>query len=75
MPKTAAEIAGLPRLDTVGVKDVADAAGVSPECVLSRCRRWLQNPRARGGLPYLSQFGRPYRILRDDALRFMGFKP
>lgn len=69
--RTPAQVAGLPRLETVDAKALADAAGVSVETVWRRCKLWEKKPRDRRALPYVRALGRPYRIKKADALRFL----
>jgi hypothetical protein len=71
MSRTAAECAGLPRLSTVEAKALADAAQVSVETIWRRCRLWEENPADPRALPYVRSLGRPYRIRRSDAVRFL----
>lgn len=69
--RTPAQIAGLPRLETVDAKALADAAGVAVETVWRRCKLWERRPRDPRALPYVRALGRPYRIRKADALRFL----
>lgn len=69
--RTPAEIAGLPRLELVDVKALADAAGVSVATVWRRCRLWETTPSDPRALPFVRSLGRPYRIRRADAVRFL----
>lgn len=69
--RTPAQIAGLPRLETVDAKALADAAGVSAKTVWRRCKLWESKPRDPRALPYVRALGRPYRIRKVDALRFL----
>ena len=69
--RTPAQIAGLPRLETVDAKALADAAGVSVTTVWRRCKLWESKPSDPLALPYVRALGRPYRIRKVDALRFL----
>ena len=71
MARTAAEVSGLPRIETVDAKALADAAGISVETVWRRCRLWEKKPSDPRALPYVRALGRPYRIRREDAQRFI----
>ena len=71
MVRTAAEFSGLPRIETVDAKSLADAAGIAVETVWRRCRLWDKKPSDPRALPYVRALGRPYRIRRADALRFL----
>lgn len=71
MSRSAAEVAELPRLMTVDAKAIADAAGIAVETVWRRCRLWEESPANPRALPYVRSLGRPYRIRRSDAVRFL----
>lgn len=69
--RTPAQVAGLPRLVTVDAKALADAAGVAVETVWRRCKLWEESPNDPRALPYVRSLGRPYRIRKSDAVRFL----
>jgi len=72
---TAGELAGLPKIREVYVKDIADAAGCSPSTVRKAMRRWKADPAHPAGLPYLIGLGRPYRTTLEAAVKFLTPEP
>ena len=75
MPRSAAELAGLPRMQVLTCKDLADWTGASVETIRRRCREWSDNPRALRGIPFLKKLGRPYRIRLEVALQLADVPP
>lgn len=71
---SAAQIAGLPRIETVTVKDVADAANLTPETIRERLKLWIEDPSNPRAIPFFVALGKPYQIpaqwIRDNLLSF-----
>lgn len=59
---SAAELGGLPKLDTVSVKELADATNLSAETIRSRLQLWLSDPSHPKAIPFFEALGKPYQI-------------
>lgn len=65
----------LPRVEAVFAKELAHSTGLSYKTILERMHRWDRDPSDPLGIPFLKQFGKPYRVSREVALQFCGQSP